>query len=147
MKRIILDCFLLSNNSGISNYFDILLYNYILNSPNNKFIILSSRNQKINKYLTLQNISIHYLNLPKIINHNFLKELFYGLFYLPKILKKQDADLLISPYYHFIIPRKFKHKTITTIHDVCYFECRNIYKYHTYIFITFIHKIIHIILY
>ena len=49
MKRIIFDCFHFSNNSGISNYFDVLLYKYILNSPNNKFIILSSKNQKINK--------------------------------------------------------------------------------------------------
>jgi len=140
MKRIILDCFLLSNNSGISNYFDILLYNYILNSPNNKFIILTSRNQKIKKYLTFPNISIHYLNMPKFINHNFLQELFYGLFYLPNILKKQDADILISPYYHFIIPKKFRYKTITTIHDLCYFECRNIYKYHTYILAKFFFK-------
>ena len=54
MKRIILDCFHFSNNSGISNYFDILLYNYILNSPNNKFIILSSRNKKLKNIFHLK---------------------------------------------------------------------------------------------
>ena len=102
MKRIILDCFHFSNNSGISNFFDMLLYNYILNSPNNNFIILSSRNQKIKKYFSFQNTSIYYLYIPKFIRHNFLKELFYGVLYLPKILNKLDADLLISPYYYFI---------------------------------------------
>ena len=126
MKRIIFDCFHFSNNSGISNYFDVLLYKYILNSPNNKFIILSSKNQKINKYISFQNTTIYYLYLPKFISHNFLKELFYGVFYLPKILKKIDADLLISPYYHFIIPRNF--------------ECKNIYKLHTYILAKFFFK-------
>ena len=62
------------------------------------------------------------------------------MFYLPKILNKLDADLLISPYYYFIIPSKYKYKTITTIHDVCYFECKNLYKFHTYIFATYFFK-------
>ena len=62
------------------------------------------------------------------------------MFYLPKILKKIDADILIIPYYYIIIPSKYKYKTITTIHDVCYFECKNIYKFHTYIFAKFFFK-------
>ena len=35
---------------------------------------------------------------------------------------------------------KYKYKTITTIHDVCYFECKHIYKLHTYIIATFFFK-------
>ena len=68
MKRNYFRLFSFSNNSGISNYFDILLYNYILNSPNNKFIILSSRNQKIKKYFSFQNTTIYYLYIPKLLD-------------------------------------------------------------------------------
>ena len=46
-------------------------------------------------------------------------------------MKKQNANLLISPYYDFLIPKNIQFNVIITIHDLCYYELDNLYKIHT----------------
>ncbi|MEI8631917.1 hypothetical protein P4S72_07115 [Vibrio sp. PP-XX7] len=46
----------------------------------------------------------------------------YDMWSYPNAIKKIDASMLISPYYDFIIPSRFKNKSIITVHDLCYWE-------------------------
>jgi len=74
----------------------------------------------------------------KRLLHPFFQEIDYGLRVFPNALKRIDADLLISPYYDFIVPPNFVYKTIITIHDLCYWDLSDKYRWYTKCFPRFV---------
>ena len=135
MKRIIVESRHLTKRTGISGFFLPLLDALITNYSDIKFILISD--DKLRQYENVSNVKIKILNSPKWLRFNFFKDIYYGLFSFPRYLKNENVSLIISPYYDFFIPKKFKNKVIITIHDLCYFEHEQIYKIHTIFFAKF----------
>ena len=131
MKKVIIEARLLSRNTGISGFFLKYLDELIKIYTNTEFLLVTDNANGLEKYKINKNLKIIEISTQKYIYHPFISDLYYGLVALPKFLKKQSADLLISPYYDFIIPANFISKTIITIHDLCYNSCKNIYYPHT----------------
>lgn len=72
------------------------------------------------------------------LRHPFLQEIDYGLRVFPNALKGIEGDLLISPYYDFFIPSSFISKTIITVHDLCYWDLSDKYRWYTKVFPHFV---------
>ena len=131
MRKIIVEARLLSRSTGISGFFNPLLQKLIKTNPNTEFILTTQSDKILERYKKYSNVNITNITSPKWIKHPYLVDLYYGIISFPNFLKNQTADLLISPYYDFLIPRKFHDKVIITVHDLCYYECNNLYKTHT----------------
>lgn len=55
----------------------------------------------------------------------------YSLYDFPVYLSSSGADLVVSPYYDFMIPRDLVNKLIVTVHDTCFFDLPLIYPRRT----------------
>ena len=130
MKKVIIEGRHLSNNTGISNYFMPLLKRLVKNNKNLNFLIVTQDNHSLGDFNLFDNVEILILKTPFWIKLNYLINLYYSIISLPIFLLKNNADLLVSPYYDFIIPRILT-KKIVTIHDLCYFKISELYKIHT----------------
>ena len=131
MKTIVIEARHLSRGTGISKYFELYLDKFINSHPHYNYIFVTDSTKNLYKYKNYSNVNIKKLSSPNWIKHPYLNDLYYGIISFPTFLKNQNADLLISPYYDFIIPRKLYNKVIITIHDLCYYECNTLYKTHT----------------
>jgi len=131
LKKVIIEGRHLSNNTGISHYFMPLLIRLVKNNRNLNFLIVTQDNHSLDDFNSFDNVEILILKTPFWIKLNYLINLYYSIISLPIFLLKNNADLLVSPYYDFIIPKNFNKKTIVTIHDLCYFKISELYKIHT----------------
>ncbi len=122
MKNIIVDCKNLSQySSGISGYFKPLLKASISYLDQYHFILIAPSEFDTLFISEFSNWELKIIPQKKFENAA-LKTLAYDMWSYPNGIRKLDACLLISPYYDFIIPSKFKNKSIITIHDLCYWE-------------------------
>lgn len=127
-KYIVVDCKNFANyNSGIAGYFKPLLKASIEYFRDYDFILTSFSVFDTNFLKGLSNWEIRIIPKKKFGIY-FVDIIFYDLWTYPNALKKLDNNLLISPYYDFIIPNRFKDKAIITVHDLCYWEVGNCYS-------------------
>ena len=131
--KIVIDVKSVENLTGIYGYFKPFL-EAILNQYDKEEIILigTKFDLLINQNINVEKLKKIHVKFPFIIFNDFIKSFLYGFFIFPWHLKKINPDLIISPYYFIRIPLNQKHKSIVTIHDMCYFNHKNIYKYHHY---------------
>ncbi len=132
VKKILIDCKVISQKvSGIRGYF--LPYLRALTSllSDYHFVLISptplSKNIGIN-WANCSNLVIPYRSF---LPHPYFKDIVYGLFDFPNTIKKIDADLLISSYYDFLIPKRYAFRSVITVHDLCYWDLHQCYDWHT----------------
>ena len=130
MKRIIIESRHLFRKTGISKYFLDYIKQFILDKSNYNFIIVTDYLDQTNHFQNFKNTKICKIKRLNLINNNYICDLIYGFITFPLFLLRTNADLLISPYYDFIIPPNYKNKTIITIHDLCYIQLKQFYNYH-----------------
>ena len=131
--KIVIDVKSVENLTGIYGYFKPFL-EAILNQYDKEEIILigTKFDSLINQNINVEKLKKIHVKFPFIIFNDFIKSFLYGFFIFPWYLKRINPDIIISPYYFIRIPLNQKHKSIVTIHDMCYFSHKNIYKYHHY---------------
>ena len=126
--RIIVDCKNLAHySSGIAGYFKPLLQAMIGHFQAYHFILVAPNEFDTSFVQNYQNWEVQIIPQRKFGNKT-TDILVYEMWTYPNAIKKIDAKLLISPYYDFIIPNKFKNKSIITVHDLCYWELESSYS-------------------
>ena len=130
MKRIIIESRHLFRRTGISKYFVNYIKQFILDNSNYNFVFVTDYLDQTNHFTNLRNTKICKIKRLNLINNNYICDLIYGFITFPLFLLRTNADLLISPYYDFIIPPNYKNKTIITLHDLCYIQLKQYYNYH-----------------
>lgn len=127
MTTIVVDCKNFSLYSGgIASFFKPILYQVIFQLRDIKFILVAPYEFDTDFISDLNNWKCVYVPYPKI-SHSKVKILAYDMFIYPRALKKIDADYLLSPYYDFLLPKKYKDRSIITVHDTCYWDLPDIY--------------------
>jgi len=120
--NILIDCKNLAlYSSGISGYFKPLLRSMIGYFQQYHLILLAPNVFDTSFIKEYSNWELKIIPQKKLGNTT-LDIVAYDMWTYPNAIKKLDACLLISPYYDFIIPSKFKNKSIITVHDLCYWE-------------------------
>jgi|APSaa5957512535_1039671.scaffolds.fasta_scaffold22056_3 glycosyltransferase involved in cell wall biosynthesis len=126
---IIIDCKNLAiYSSGISGYFKPLLKSILEYFKNYKFILVAPNKFDTSFIKEFDNWELKIISKRKIGNDT-LNNLLYDTWVYPNALKKIEANFLISPYYDFIIPKKYKNRSIITVHDLCYWELKESYSF------------------
>jgi glycosyltransferase involved in cell wall biosynthesis len=127
-NNIIVDCKNLAQySSGIAGYFKPLLKSTIEHFEQYHFILVAPSEFDTAFIKEYSNWEVKIISQKKFENAT-LDILAYDMWTYPNSIKKLDACLLISPYYDFIIPSKFKNKSIITGHDLCYWELDQSYS-------------------
>lgn len=128
-KKILVDCKNLAEySSGIKVYFIPYLLSAIEEFSQFKFILVAHK--EFDTGFINQFSNWEFLKIPQKKSGIFVIDfLYYNLWTYPSNLNKIDANLLITPYYDFIIPPLFKDKAIITVHDLCYWEFGNLYTF------------------
>jgi len=130
MKRIIIESRHLFRETGISKYFVNYIKQFIVDKSNYNFIIVTDYLNNTNYFANIENVKICKIKRFNLISNKYICDLIYGFITFPLFLLRTKADLLISPYYDFIIPPNYKNKTIITLHDLCYIQLKQYYNYH-----------------
>jgi len=121
-NNIIIDCKNLAfYSSGIAGYFKPFLKALIEYFDKYHFILTAPYDFDTNFIKEFSNWEVKIVPYKKLGN-NTLEIIYYDFVVYPTALKSIDTYLLISPYYDFIIPLKFKNRSIITVHDLCYWE-------------------------
>jgi glycosyltransferase involved in cell wall biosynthesis len=125
---IIIDCKNLAQySSGIAGYFKPLLKSTIEHFEQYHFILVAPNEFDTSFIKEYSNWELRIIPQKKFGNC-MLDIIVYDIWTYPNAIKKIDANLLISPYYDFVIPIKFKNKSIITLHDLCYWELGKSYS-------------------
>ena len=133
MKKIIVEARLLARNTGITGFFEPLLICLIKSKPDTKFYLVTKIGDNLQKYQIYPNVHIVEILVPRWLKRNYFTDIYYGLFSFPAFVKRQSADLLLSPYYDFMIPSGFSGKIVIGVLDLCYWDLPKAYKLHTLI--------------
>jgi len=140
--KIVIDIKSLENLTGIYGYFKPLLEKILNHYDKDEIILIGSKFDSLIKENTnIKKFKQIHIKFPFFIFNDFIKSFLYGFFIFPWHLTKINPDLIISPYYYIRIPPNQRHKSLVTIHDMCYFSHKNIYKfYHYYMAQYFLHS-------
>lgn len=130
MKKIIVDYKVPWRypSAGIAAFFNPLIQGLCRRLVNVE-IVLVSPGKQIGSYDFGANC--HYRQLSRVSTLSLWGDLKYSFYDFPRYLSGTDADLLISPYYDFMIPQRFAGRTVITIHDTCFFDLPFVYPRRT----------------
>lgn len=127
MNSILVDCKnLASYSGGISGYFKPLLRALIKHFKDECFVLVTHEKFDTNFLEELNNWEYKIVPYKKT-GISQLDILVYDLLIFPRALKKESGKVFISPYYDFILPRKYRMKSLITVHDMCYWELKSQY--------------------
>ncbi len=130
MKKIIVDYKVPWRypKAGIAAYFDPLLQGLCRRFVDTEIVVVSP-GELPDSYDFGENCHFRHLSSVDILS--VWGDIKYSLYDFPRYLSRSDADLLISPYYDFMIPKCFAGRAIITIHDTCYFDLPFVYPHRT----------------
>lgn len=129
MSTIIVDCKNIALHSGgISGFFKPLLKALVEQRKGDFFILTAPHGFDTSYLADMSNWKVELIEYKKTFSRN-LDLLLYDFWILPKALKKLKADYFISPYYDFLLPLRYADKSIIMIHDLCYWDTKNIYDF------------------
>lgn len=128
MTVVLVDCKnLASYSGGISAFFKPLLARLISHYNDFKFILLAPNEfdtEFLSKYSNWEVELVPYLRT----GMSKVDIVIYDFYIFPNRMKKKSANFLISPYYDFLIPNKYRNKSLITVHDMCYWDLKDIYS-------------------
>ena len=139
MKKIVIESRLVTRNTGITGYFENLLKKLLLIHPENEYILVTDDSEKLKKKIKFKCKIVEIINKKKY-KFQSLSDFVYGTWLFPKYITTENADIILSPYYDFIIPNKYHKKVIITVHDLCYFEYYKIFKIRTVLLANYFFK-------
>lgn len=130
MKRIVVDYKIpwLYPRAGIAGFFNPLLQGLADRFPDVEFLVVSP-GEGDGAFPQNANCRRLHLGYPRAFSR--MDHLRYSLISFPSFLKGREADLLLSPYYDFIVPRGFSGRTILTVHDLCFLDVPFVYPFWT----------------
>lgn len=127
MLVILVDCKnLCTYNGGISGFFKPLLSLMIKNFKDIHFILVAHQEFNTEFISDYNNWALKIVPYYKT-GVSQIDILLYDLLILPKALKNENAQILVSPYYDFIVPKKYKNSSLITVHDMCYWDLKKEY--------------------
>lgn len=130
MKRIVIDYKVpwLYPRAGIAGFFNPLLEGIVERHPEMEFLLVApGRFPEI--CAGRANCSPYFLgDLSKLSRLQYLR---YSLATFPAFVAQSGADLVLSPYYDFLIPDKFYGKVLLTVHDLCFLDIPAHYPFWT----------------
>lgn len=130
MRRIAVDYKIpwLYPRAGIAAFFNPLLQGLVDRFPDVEFLVVSPGEGE-GVFPRNANCRVHHLGYHRAFSR--MDHLRYSLVSFPSFLKGLEADLLLSPYYDFIVPRGFSGRTILTVHDLCFLDVPFVYPFWT----------------
>jgi len=113
-----------TQNKGVSKWFEPLILDLFKRYPN-EITLVYPKNTSFTPYSSFA-IARKTIFFSKILPRK-LSNLLYDLFLFRIYAKFSRPDLIISPYYDVLMPKKIR--SLISIHDLCFFELPKKYGY------------------
>lgn len=130
MKRIVVDYKIpwLYPKAGIAGFFNPLLKGLIDRHPDYEFLLVAPGG--VTDFPSDRpNCRTHVLEAGDLRSR--LPYLRYSLATFPAFVTQSGADALLSPYYDFLLPRSHRGKAVVTVHDLCFLDLPEQYRFWT----------------
>lgn len=123
--KILIDGRLLSEGTGgIVSYFTPYLSQLIKEFSEEEFIICGTREISLFNFPNVRFLE----NSGPTFKIKKLKRFYDAFISFPRLLSKEKGDLLISPYYDFLVPIDYRGRAVQTLHDLCFWDLPNNYN-------------------
>ncbi|MBT9175287.1 MAG: Spore coat protein SA [candidate division WS2 bacterium] len=127
LQKIVVDCKIIAlQDTGISGFFKPLLKQIMHHFKDVLFYLVTPRKFDLSFLDGAENYKIIIAPFP-MAPKMYFKYILYGLFTFPATLRTLQADLLLSPYYDFVIPLNYQNKAIITVYDLCFWDVGHLY--------------------